>query len=228
MLSPNYEFVNVYVLLQVPQSGEMIEEGDNNMLTESSAVISEADFLTEELSFSTLAPVHLTETTEQKTESSVHPASRGSSPEQVREYIDLDHEHSDSQDMSFYEENSKTNCLSTVLKSEPCFTSCSHGQSNVPFEECDSLTTFEDMSSVIFRDQMDEIQRACQALGILPGMFERAYHRSRKRRIQNFLLLLRKNTKSCRYSLEMPASTSKTHFRGLVKEEYLIILGWSS
>ena len=158
---------DIFSASQVPESeDDMIKEGSAFLLAESSSVLSEVDLLVEELSFSTLAPVQLPEITELRTPSPEHPASRGSTPEQIREYMDLDHD-SDSQDMSFYDDTSKNILSNAGVKTEECLTSCCHPQTNGHFEQC----TFDDMSSVIFRDQMEEIQRACQTLGILPGRF---------------------------------------------------------
>ena len=155
-------------ILQVPQLAEMLRDESEVMLTETSSLDSDTDFLAEELSFSTLAPVHLTKTTENSTETPEHASSRGSSPEQVREYFDLDRNNSDPQEMSFYEDYVKNSSITSV-KSEPCYSPCFTGQSDLPFNQCDNQSTFEDMSSAIFRDQMEEIQRTCQALGMLPG-----------------------------------------------------------
>lgn len=152
---------------KVPQLAEMLRDESEVMLTETSSLDSDTDFLAEELSFSTLAPVHLTKTTENSTETPEHASSRGSSPEQAREYFDLDRNNSDPQEMSFYEDCVKNSSITSV-KSEPCYSPCFTGQSDLPFNQCDNQSTFEDMSSAIFRDQMEEIQRTCQALGMLP------------------------------------------------------------
>lgn len=153
---------------KVPQLAEMLRDESEVMLTDKPSLKRETDFLTEELSFSTLAPVHLTKTTEQGTETPEDASSRGSSPEQAREYFDLDRNNSDSQEMSFYEDYARKSLMNSSVKTEHCFSPVYTLQSNVPFDQCDNLATFEDMSSVIFRDQMEEIQRACQALGMLP------------------------------------------------------------
>lgn len=136
----------------------MLSSESETMLTDTSTLSSDTDFLTEELSFSTLAPVHLSKSVENATESPEQPLSRGSSPE----YLDLDRSIVDAQEMSFYDDFVKNNAMNTPIKSEQCFSPVYTGQSDVPFDPIE----------VIFRDQMEEIQRVCQALGMLPGMLK--------------------------------------------------------
>ena len=146
----------------------LTDESESMLMDESSQLKGETDFLTEELSFSTLAPVQFTKAADDGTESPIHSPLRNSSPEQSREYTDLDRASIDSpQDMSFYDDFAKHGLQNATAKSDYCFTQVTSEQ--IEFDRLEL--------EVIFRDQMEEIQTVCQALGMLPGMCSREIKR---------------------------------------------------
>ena len=146
-----------FLLLQVPELVDFLtDESESMLMDETSQLKGETDFLTEELSFSTLAPVQFTKTTEDGPESPEHSPVRISSPE----YTDLDRTGSESpRDLSFYNDFAKHGLQNATAKSDYHYTQVTSEQL-----EWDRLGL-----EVIFRDQMEEIQTACQALGMLPG-----------------------------------------------------------